>query len=63
MEQENLTKTDLRRKIGCPGYVIDYLNDCGRLPVVEPSRGKGYPVRYDPKAIEIVKKHLGKQPL
>ena len=61
MEQENLTKTDLRRKTGCPGYIIDYLYDCGRLPVVRASKGKGYPRLYDTKAIEIVKEHLNKQ--
>ena len=59
----SLTKKQIKKTVGCPGYVIDYLNDCGRLPVVEPSRGKGYPIKYDLKAIEIVKKHLGKQPL
>ena len=61
MEQEYLTKTDLRRKTGCPGYIIDYLYDCGRLPVVRASKGKGYPRIYDTKAIEIVKEHLNKQ--
>jgi len=61
MEQEYLTKTDLRRKTGCPGYLIDYLNDCGRLPIVQASKGRGYPTKYDPKSIEIVKKHINQQ--
>ena len=59
-ERETITKKHIRSLTGCAGYTIDYLNDCGRLPVVEPSRGKGYPTKYDPKAIDIVKKHLGK---
>ena len=61
MEQEYLTKTDLRRKTGCPGYLIDYLNDCGRLPIVQASKCRGYPTKYDPKSIEIVKKHINQQ--
>ena len=61
MEQENLTKTDLRRKTGCPGYIIDYLYDCGRLPVTRSSKGRGYPRLYDTKANEIVKDHLKNQ--
>ena len=60
MEQENLTKTDLRRKTGCQGYIIDYLIDCGRLPIAQASKGRGYPRLYDIKAIEIFKEHLNK---
>jgi len=56
-----LTKKQIKKAIGCPGYIIDYLNDCGRLPIVQASNGKGYPIKYDPKSIEIVKKHINQQ--
>jgi hypothetical protein len=56
----SLTKKQIKETLGCPGYIIDYLYDCGRLPVVRASKGKGYPRLYDTKAIEIVKDHLRK---
>ena len=61
MIENALTKTQLRKKAGCPGYIIDYLNDCGKLPIVQESRGKGYPTQYHPKAIDVIKEHLSKQ--
>ena len=57
----SLTKKQIKKAVGCPGYIIDYLNDCGRLPIVQASNGKGYPIKYDPKSIEIVKKHINQQ--
>ena len=55
-----LTRQTLARSTGAPPYIISYLYDCGRLPVVRASKGKGYPRLYDTKAIEIVKEHLNK---
>ena len=60
-ENKPITRKELRVITGCPGYTINYLNDCGRLPIIEQSKGKGYPNKYDPKAIDIIKKHLNKQ--
>ena len=54
------TKKQIKDTLGCPGYIIDYLYDCGRLPVTRSSKGRGYPRLYDIKAIEIVKEHLNK---
>ena len=56
----SLTKKQIKETLGCPCYIIDYLYDCGRLPVVRSSKGRGYPRLYDTKAIEIVKDHLNK---
>ena len=60
-ENKPITRKELRVITGCPGYTINYLNDCGRLPIIEQSKGKGYPNKYDPKAIDIIKTHLDKQ--
>ena len=57
---KSLTRNQIKNTLGCPGYIIDYLYDCGRLPVVKQSKGRGYPILYDPEAIDIVKKHLNK---
>lgn len=59
-ETKYLTKKQLRDELSCPGYVIDYLNDCGRLPKVQESSGKGYPVKYHRDCIKIVQAHLEK---
>ena len=56
-----LTRQTLVRLTGAPPYIISYLKDTGRLPVYKESAGIGYPTKYDPKAIDIIKKHLGKQ--
>jgi len=56
--QNALSKKELRLKVKCPGYIIDYLGDCGKLPVVKPSKGRGYPTLYHPDAIQIIKDHL-----
>ena len=55
-----LTRKALVISTGAPFYIINYLKDCGRLPIVKQSKGKGFPILYDLEAIEIVKKHLNK---
>ena len=61
MIEKTFSKTQLRKIVGCPGYVIDYLNDCGKLPVIQESRGKGYPTQYHPDAVEVIKTHINKR--
>ena len=61
MIENTLTKTQLRRKVGCPGYIIDYLRDCGRLPVIRESKGQGYPALYHPDAVQVIEEHLNKR--
>ena len=59
-EPKYLTKKHIKYILECPGYIIDYLNDCGRLPLVQRSSGKGVPNLYHPNAVEIIRKHLNK---
>ena len=56
-----LTKKQLRDELNCPGYVIVYLNDCGRLPIVKESKGKGYPTLYHPDSVKVIREHISKQ--
>jgi len=56
-----LTKKQLRDELNCPGYVIVYLNDCGRLPIVKESKGKGYPTLYHPDSVKVIRDHISKQ--
>ncbi|MBT7825319.1 MAG: hypothetical protein HN600_01890 [Bacteroidetes bacterium] len=58
--KKSYSKSEIRKLTGCPGYLIDYLNECNRLPVVNESKGKGYPRKYSPKAIDIIKKHIAR---
>ena len=60
-ELNPVTKKNIRIVTKCPGYIIDYLYDCGRLPVIQESKGRGYPTLYDPKAIDVVKNHMNKK--
>lgn len=59
--KKSLTRKDLQNEVKCQGYIIDYLHDCGRLPIVQESKGHGYPRFYDPSAVDIVKQHLAKR--
>ncbi len=61
MTEENLALKDLQKKTNSPAYVIQYLKDCNRLPIAQPSQGRGYPTLYKPEAIDIVKAHIAKQ--
>ena len=56
-----LTRQTLVRSTGAPPYTISYLKDKGRLPIYKESVGKGYPILYDPKAIDIVRDHMKNQ--
>jgi hypothetical protein len=61
MVEEKYTLKDLRYATNAPAYVILYLKDCDRLPIVQESQGRGYPTLYHPDSIQIVKDHLKKQ--
>jgi|TARA_Y100000310_G_scaffold89265_1_gene86383 hypothetical protein len=60
MAKRYLTKKQLTAETSAPGYTIDYLRDCKRLPIVYESRGQGYPTLYHPDAVKVVKDHLQK---
>lgn len=62
-ELKGITRKQLKTETGVPGYIIDYLHDCIRLPVVHESEGRGYQILYHPDAIQVVKDHVNKQRL
>lgn len=57
MQKEYVTKSEIARAVGCPPYVVAYLDSCRRLPIIR-HQGQGRPTLFAPKAIEIVKAHL-----
>lgn len=61
MQKEQITQKDLVESTGAPPYIIKYLNDCKRLPVIQDSIGIGYPTFYHPDAIQVIKEHLKKR--
>lgn len=61
LHEKYMTKKQLRQELNCPGYIIVYLNDCGRLPIVKESKGKGYPTLYHPDCVQIINEHLKKK--
>lgn len=61
MEEHYLTLKDLQKETGAPIYVVQYLKSCNRLPIAEPSKGRGYPTFYKESAIEVINNHLSKQ--
>ena len=60
-ETKSLNRTVLCKETNSPYWLITYLRDCGRLPIVQESKGRGYPTLYHPDAIKIVKDHLRKR--
>ncbi|NQV37298.1 MAG: hypothetical protein HQ509_04725 [Candidatus Marinimicrobia bacterium] len=60
MATNKLTLKDIAREAGCPPYIVRYLYTNNRLPVIKASRGAGYPVKFHPDAIQIVKDHVNK---
>jgi len=52
-----LTLKNLMKATGVPPYTIKYLYSCNRLPVMKESRGSGYPIIFDPLAIEVLLEH------
>ena len=58
---QSLNRTQLCKATGAPVWLVVYLNGCGRLPIVQESRGRGYPTLYHPESIPIVKNHLAKR--
>ena len=62
MDKTNsLNRKQLCKATEAPAWLIVYLKDCQRLPIVKESQGRGYSTLYAPEAIQIVKDHLKKQ--
>jgi len=53
-----LTRRELAKKANCPFYLIDYLRNLGRLPVLKPTKGPGDPTIFDISALDIVRKYV-----
>ena len=52
-----LTRKQVAGKAQVPFYIVDYLHRLDRLPVIHESTGPGDPVRYAPKAVQLVRDH------
>lgn len=61
IHEKYMTKKQLRQELNCPGYIISYLHDCGKLPIVRDSKGKGYPILYHPDCVRVIQEHMRKQ--
>jgi len=53
-----LTRKELANKVGCPYYIVDYLRNLNRLPVLKPTKGRGDSTIFSPEAIEVLKRHI-----
>lgn len=56
-----LTRKDLVRLTGMPPYLVRYLTDCNRLPILKPSSGPGDPVIYSPDAVRVIQERQRKK--
>ncbi len=53
-----LTRKRLMHATGAMPFLISYLTETGRLPLLRPASGHGYPNIYHPDAIQILKEYL-----
>ena len=60
-EEISLTRKQLIQATEAPGYLISYLKDCGRLPIIRESRGRGFPILYHPDSVKVIQDHMSKQ--
>lgn len=56
-----LSEKAIINQTGAPYWMIRYLRDTGQLPVVVPSRGRGYSTLYAPGSVDIVRRHLNRR--
>ena len=56
--QDTLTRKQIVHKTGCPHYTVDYLRQCGRLPIIAESLKRGVPTLFHPDSIKIVQEHI-----
>ena len=59
--QNTLTRKQIVHKTGCPHYTVDYLRQCGRLPIIAESLKRGVPTLFHPDSIKIVQDHLDRR--
>ena len=58
--KDTMTMKELQNATEAPKYIINYLKENGRLPIVKESKGRGYSTLYHPDAVEVVENHLKK---
>ena len=56
-----LTRKDLIHKTGAKFYVIDYLRNIGKLPVVAQSQKRGVSTLYHPDSIKVIRDHIDRR--
>ena len=56
-----ITRKEIVHKTGCPYYTVDYLRQCGRLPIIAESLKRGVPTLFHPDSIKIVQDHLDRR--
>jgi len=59
--QNTLTRKQIVHKTGCPHYTVDYLRQCGRLPIIAESLKRGVPTLFHPDSIKIVQDHFDRR--
>ena len=58
INKTSYTRKELTHKTGAKFYIIDYLRNIGKLPVVARSLKRGIPTLYHPDSIKIVQEHI-----
>ena len=53
-----ITRKEIVNQTGCPYYTVDYLRQCGRLPIIAESLKRGVPTLFHPDSIKIVQEHI-----
>ena len=59
--EKALTRKDLVKQTGAKYYVIDYLRNIGKLPVIAYSLRKGISTLYHPDSLKVVQDHLDRR--
>ena len=58
MYKRHLTRKQLMKATGAMPYLISYLTETGRLPLIRPALGHGSPNLYHPDAIQVIRTYL-----
>ena len=56
-----ITRKEIVNQTGCPYYIVDYLRQCGRLPIIAESLKRGVPTLFHPDSIKIVQEHIDRR--
>ena len=60
-KKNSYTRKELIHKTGAKYYVINYLRNIGKLPLIARSNRKGVPILYHPDSIKIVREHIDRR--